>query len=87
MYKYKCKYIYPYAYLHAQLHPTLCDFIDYSPPGSSVNGIFRAIILEWVAISFYNIYLYTHTIFLNLCYNSQYVIEYMFHRDNFYAVI
>ena len=59
----------------------------YSSPGSSVHGIFQAIILEWVAISFYNIYLYTHTIFLNLCYNSQYVIEYVFHRDNFYVVI
>ena len=79
--------IYPYSCLHAQSHPTLCDLIDDSPPGSSVHGIFQAIILEWVAISFSNIYLYTHTIFLNLCYNSQYVIEYMFHRDNFSAVI
>ena len=26
--------------------------IDYSPPGSSVHGIFQARILEWVAISF-----------------------------------
>ena len=25
---------------------------DYSPPGSSVHGIFQARILEWVAISF-----------------------------------
>ena len=31
--------------------PTLCDPIDYSPPGSSVSGIFQARILEWVAIS------------------------------------
>ena len=29
--------------------PTPCDPVDYSPPGSS--GIFRARILEWVAIS------------------------------------
>ena len=29
-----------------------CDPVDCSPPGSSVNGIFRARILEWVAISF-----------------------------------
>ena len=28
-----------------------CDPIDYSPPGSSVNGIFQAKILEWFAIS------------------------------------
>ena len=26
--------------------------MDYSPPGSTVQGIFRARILEWVAISF-----------------------------------
>ena len=31
---------------------TLCDLMDYSPPGSSVHGIFQARILEWVAISF-----------------------------------
>ena len=27
----------------------LCDPMDYSPPGSSVNGILQARILEWVA--------------------------------------
>ena len=31
---------------------TLWDPVDYSPPGSSVHGIFQARILEWVAISF-----------------------------------
>ena len=31
--------------------PTLCDPMDCSPPGSSVNGIFQARILEQVAIS------------------------------------
>ena len=30
---------------------TLCDPMDYSPPGSAVNGISQARILEWVAIS------------------------------------
>ena len=34
--------------LVAQLHPTLCDPMDYSPPGSSVHGILQARILEWV---------------------------------------
>ena len=29
-----------------------CDPMDYSPPGSSVHGIFQARILEWVAIPF-----------------------------------
>ena len=32
--------------------PTLCDLMEYSPPGSSVCGVFQARILEWVAISF-----------------------------------
>ena len=31
-----------------QLCPTLCDSMDYSPPGSSVHGISQARILEWV---------------------------------------
>ena len=37
--------------LAAQSCPTLCDPMDYSPPGSSVHGILQARILEWVAIS------------------------------------
>ena len=35
-----------------QLCLTLCDLIDQSQPGSSVQGILQARILEWVAISF-----------------------------------
>ena len=35
-----------------QSHPTLCDPMDCSPPGSSVHGILQARKLEWVAISF-----------------------------------
>ena len=31
---------------------TICDLLDCSLPGSSVNGIFQPRILEWVAISF-----------------------------------
>ena len=31
---------------------TLCDPMDYSPPGSSVHGILQARTLEWIAISF-----------------------------------
>ena len=30
----------------------LCSPIDCSLPGSSVHGIFQAIVLEWIAISF-----------------------------------
>ena len=32
--------------------PTLCDPLGGSLPGSSVHGIFQAIVLEWIAISF-----------------------------------
>ena len=35
-----------------QLCPTCWDPIGCSPPGSSVQGIFQARVLEWVAISF-----------------------------------
>ena len=34
----------------SRFSPTLCDPMDYSPPGSSVNRIFPARILEWVAM-------------------------------------
>ena len=37
--------------VYAQPCPTLFDPMDYSPPGSSVNGIFQGKMLEWVAIS------------------------------------
>ena len=36
----------------AQLCLTLCDPMDCSLPGSSIRGIFKAGVLEWVAISF-----------------------------------
>ena len=36
----------------AQLCPTLCDPLAYSLPGSPVHGIFQAIVLECIAISF-----------------------------------
>ena len=32
------------------LRPTLCDYMDCSPPASSVHGILQARILESVAI-------------------------------------
>ena len=36
--------------------PTLCDPIDGSPPGSAIPGILQARVLEWVAISFSNVW-------------------------------
>ena len=32
--------------------PTFCNPVDCNLPGSSVHGIFQAIVLEWIAISF-----------------------------------
>ena len=39
-----------------QLCPILCDPIGSSPPGSPVPGILQARALEWVAISFSNVW-------------------------------
>ena len=39
-----------------QSWPTLCDPIDGSPPGSPFHGILQARTLEWVAISFSNVW-------------------------------
>ena len=44
---YVCTYM-----LSLQLCPTLCDPMDYSPPGSSVHGILQLRILEWTDISY-----------------------------------
>ena len=45
------------SYICTQLCLTLCDPMDCSPPGSSVRGIFQAIVLEWGAIAFSGCYL------------------------------
>ena len=37
--------------LVAQWYPTLCNPLDWGPPGSSVHGILQARILEWVTFS------------------------------------
>ena len=46
------------------VHLTLCDLMDYSPPGSSVHGILQARILEWVAILFSRVTYITEYTFL-----------------------
>ena len=38
--------------LVTELCPTLCDPVNYSPPGSSVHGTSQARILKWIAICF-----------------------------------
>ena len=45
-----------------QLCLTLRDPIDSSPPGSSIPGILQVIILEWVAISFSNVYMHAKSL-------------------------
>ena len=49
--KYNC--IKMYLWLCAQSCLTLCDPMDYNPPGSSISEISQARILEWVGISSY----------------------------------
>ena len=41
----------PLSVCEPSVCPTLCDPMDYSPPGSSVHGIFQERILQWGAIS------------------------------------
>jgi len=38
------------VWAHAQSCPTLCNTMDYSPPGSSVHEFSQTRILEWVAM-------------------------------------
>ena len=48
--KYHKNFFLIYAYISHQETNLLNNSLDYSPPGSSVHGIFQARILEWVAI-------------------------------------
>ena len=54
--------IYTAAAKSLQLCPTLCDPMDCGLPGFSVHGIFKARVLEWVAIAFSEIYTTIHKI-------------------------
>ena len=47
-----CVCICVHAHTCTLLHPVLCDPMDYSPLGPSIQGILQARILEWVAIPF-----------------------------------
>ena len=40
------------------MHAQSCNPMDCSQPGSSVHGLFQAKILEWVAISFSNMFVF-----------------------------
>ena len=45
-------FLYVLHCVYAQLCPALWDFMDCSPPGSSVHGIFQPRILEQVVLSY-----------------------------------
>ena len=49
-------YTYSLTAKSLQSCPTLCNPIDGSPPGSPIPGILQARTLEWVAISFSNVW-------------------------------
>ena len=51
-FKYKCGLLPTVCLVRVLLCLTLCNPMDYSPPGSPVHGISQARILDWVAISF-----------------------------------
>ena len=74
-----CVYVYAAAE-SIQSCPTLCDPIDSSPPGPTIPGILQARTLEWVAISFSNVYVYMCVyMYVYLCvYMYIYVYMYFF---------
>ena len=47
----KAMAIFSYSVCACSVHVWLCNAVDCSPPGSSVHGIFQAVILEGVTIS------------------------------------
>ena len=53
--------------------PTLSDPMDCSPPGSSIHGIFQARVLEWGAIAFSAVCVYTSIIYTYIYIFSLYV--------------
>ena len=52
----------------AQSCLTLSDPMDCSLPGSSIHGIFQARVLEWVAITFSDVELYSTGNVGEMCY-------------------
>ena len=81
----------------AQSCPTLSDPMDWSPPGSSIHGIFQARVLEWGAITFsyvswyIPIYSYLHIILCNMFILNKFIFKWtlglnMIFKVNFYLV-
>ena len=64
----------------AQSCPTLRDPMDWSPPGSSVHGIFQARVLEWGAIAFSKfIYFNWRLIILQYCSGFCHILTWISH--------
>ena len=67
-----------------QSSPTLCAFMDCSPPGFSVHGILQARTLEWIAMtsSYIYIYIYTHVfsifIYVHVCIHRERLIPILY---------
>ena len=57
----------------AQMCPTLCDPMGCSLPGSSVHGIFQAIVLEWIDCHFLLQGLWKVMFIVNICFYTVYV--------------
>ena len=64
----------------AQSCPTPSNPMDFSPPGSSVHGIFQARVLEWGAIAFPRIYILLYIKWItnrDLLYSTGNYIQYL----------
>ena len=69
----------------AQSCPTLSNPMDCSPPGSSIDGIFQARVLEWGAIAFSKIFVYILlklNIYIFLKYLIYYILDEEFLHDS-----
>ena len=64
---------------------TLCDPMDWSPPGSSVHGILQARILEWVAIPFSRGIFLTQGLSLGLLHCRQ-ILYHLIHQGSPYDI-
>ena len=63
---------------------TLSDWMDYSPPGSSVYGIFQARVLEWGAIVFS--VLVPNTSLIVMCKNNLAMNDQLVHWTPFFRL-
>ena len=67
--------------LVTQSRLALCDPMDCNPAGSSVHGIVKAGILEWVAIQFFRGFFLTRELNLGLLHGRQILYHLRHHRS------